>query len=856
MTTSRPDIFLSYSREDLAVAHRFAQALLQEGYEVWWDQALATGQAFEEVTEKALEEARAVVVLWSKNSVGSRWVRAEATQADQAGKLMPVMIEGCKRPIKFELMQTAELEHWNGDASDTAWRAFVSDLKRLVPETNPAPQNVAAALPVASAAAGNPRSASAVRGGRRVAVLLATAVPLLAATAAGFWLWQRSDRARDARAEVPGIAALVDAGRIDEAFQRAEQVRRYVPDDPMLKSLTPLFSMNLSVKTTPEGAQVLARSYADVEGQWQKLGVTPITGVRLPRGAHRLKLAKEGYQDVELAIPALGTVVSSGSPSMDEQQQVEVTLRTAEELPAEMVFVSAGNTPAGALAPLRVPAFLIDRHEVSNARYKEFVDAGGYQRESYWQGMEFRRGDRILTREEAMRSFVDSTGKPGPATWELGTYGEGQADHPVSGLSWYEAVAYARFRGKVLPTAFHWYRAAVPDNEILGSLASSIAPLSNYGSNGPAPVGTYQGVGPPGTYDMFGNVREWVANAGPEGGWMMGGGWQDPVYSYFYVTPAPLMDRSVQNGLRLMREIDADSPAELRGPLVGVSDSRDQFSNKPVSDDVFASLQRQFAYQPGPLNASQPVTMQTTEDWIKQKVTINTGYNDERMDLVLFIPRNARPPLQPVVFVSGFQMFIFPGTVDGIEPGFAGFPLDYIVKSGRVLVQPVFKGSFERFRAPPNFADEVSTTRNFIEWRWDLGRTLDYLQTRPDIDAGNVGYVGTSFGGSYAVPLLALEPRFRAAVLVSGGYPTLPVPALVEPKDYVPRIRIPVLMINGRYDASLPLQTHQIPFFQQLGTAAASKKHVVLEYGHGSPPRAEVLRETLGWYDRYLGPVH
>jgi dienelactone hydrolase len=336
----------------------------------------------------------------------------------------------------------------------------------------------------------------------------------------------------------------------------------------------------------------------------------------------------------------------------------------------------------------------------------------------------------------------------------------------------------------------------------------------------------------------------------------MGGSWQDVVYSYFQVVPVPLMDRSTQNGLRLMRELGADVPAAVRAPLVGIGDPRDHNKNKPVSDEVFESYRRQFAYQPGPLNASQPVTMQTTEDWIKQKVTINTGYNDERMDVVLFVPKNARPPFQPVVFFSGFQMFIFPGTTDGIDPGFSGYPLDYIVKSGRVLVQPVFKGTFERFRAPPNFGDAVGTTQKFIEWRWDLGRTLDYLQSRADFDARNIGYLGTSFGGSYASPLIAVEPRFKAAVLISGGYPAQPVPAQIDSKDYVPRIRIPVLMINGRYDSTTPVETHQRPFFAQLGTPPADKKLVVLEYGHGSPPRAESLSETLGWYDKYLGPVN
>ncbi len=687
-------------------------------------------------------------------------------------------------------------------------------------------------------------------------MLLAVGLPLFAViAAAALWLWQRSNEIRRARAEVPQIAALIDSGKMSEAFDRAQRVRKLVPDDPMLESLTPLVSMRLSVNSTPEGAQVLARAYEDGNAPWQQLGLTPLAELTLPRKPHRLKFTKQGYQLAEIAIPALGPV-ASGSPSINEQMKIEVALKRPDELPAEMVFVTGGATPAGILASASVPPFLIDRHEVSNAQYKEFVDAGGYANPVYWQGMEFRSQDRTLSREEALRSFVDSTGKPGPATWELGTYSKGEAEHPVSGVSWYEAAAYARYRGKSLPTAFHWYRAALPDNEILGSLASAIAPLSNYGGTAASTVGQFEGVGPFGTYDMFGNVREWVANAGVGNGWVMGGSWEDVAYSYFQVLPLPLMDRAAENGLRLMRDIDADSPGALRAPLAGIGDSRDHTKNRPVSDEVFDTYRKQFAYEPGPLDASQPVTLQTTADWIKQKVTINTGYNGERMDVMLFVPRNARPPLQPVVFFSGFQMFIFPGSVDDIEPGFSAYPLDYIVKSGRVLVQPVFKGSFERFRAPPNFNDAVGTTQKFIEWRWDLGRTLDYLQSRADIDSTRIGYVGTSFGGSFATPLLAVEPRLKAAVFISGGYPPRPAPALVDPKVYVPRIRIPVLMISGRYDATGLLQSHKVPFFEHLGTAAADKKHVVLEFGHGSPPRAETLRETLGWYDKYLGPVN
>jgi TolB-like protein len=126
------DIFLSYSRDDQPVARRFAEGFERAGFSVWWDQTLNAGDSYDKVTEKALEEARAVVVLWSRSSVDSRWVRAEATQASSNGTLVPVMIEACKRPIMFELVHTADLSHWHGESSDQGWQALVAGVRRFV----------------------------------------------------------------------------------------------------------------------------------------------------------------------------------------------------------------------------------------------------------------------------------------------------------------------------------------------------------------------------------------------------------------------------------------------------------------------------------------------------------------------------------------------------------------------------------------------------------------------------------------------------------------------------------------------------------------------------------------------------
>ena len=78
-------------------------------------------------------------MLWSKKSVQSRWVRAEATLADRNKTLLPCMIEPCERPIMFELTQTAELSHWKGDSTDNAWQTFLDDVRGLVGRGAPAP---------------------------------------------------------------------------------------------------------------------------------------------------------------------------------------------------------------------------------------------------------------------------------------------------------------------------------------------------------------------------------------------------------------------------------------------------------------------------------------------------------------------------------------------------------------------------------------------------------------------------------------------------------------------------------------------------------------------------------------------
>ena len=233
-------------------------------------------------------------------------------------------------------------------------------------------------------------------------------------------------------------------------------------------------SREVTIETDPAGADVFLKDYRAVAGDWNYLGKSPLEKVRIPFGYFRWRIEKQGYRMVETA----------GSFSGGE---LRLTLDQEASLPAGMVRVPGGKVGLRMAIMRNIPGveieeFLIDKYEVTNRQFKEFVDRGGYQERSYWK-FPFEMDGKTLSWEEAMARFRDATGRPGPATWELGTYPEGRADYPVSGVSWYEAAAYAESVAKSLPTIFHWVQAANL------SAAPYIIPLSNFGGKGPAEVG-------------------------------------------------------------------------------------------------------------------------------------------------------------------------------------------------------------------------------------------------------------------------------------------------------------------------------------------------------------------------------
>ena len=145
-----------------------------------------------------------------------------------------------------------------------------------------------------------------------------------------------------------------------------------------------------------------------------------------------------------------------------------------------------------------------------------------------------------------------------------------------------------------------------------------------------------------------------------------------------------------------------------------------------------------------------------------------------------------------------------------------------------------------------------------LSWHETLTITLDYLQQLPDMDMQRVGYLGFSYGSAYIAPsVLALEDRIQTAILLIGGMARSgdELPAMVDSSTYWPRVRIPVLMVNGRFDNLFPLNPSQEAMFNLIGTPAGNKVHKIYDVGHTAPPPNSLAQDIGDWFDRYLGPT-
>ena len=649
---------------------------------------------------------------------------------------------------------------------------------------------------------------------------------LLAAVIPAGWLYQKASAERQARAHgLPALLAMVEAQDCLQAMIKANELERLLPGDRALSDARTLCTVPTSILSEPGGADVYLRNYGDPAAPWFHFGTTPMQDAPMPANLYHWRIERPGFETMEASIHPW------------RAEPIRFDLVPVGEAPEGMVRVPGGALSVRDVA-VELPAFWLDRHEVTNAEYQAFVDAGAYSDPALWTEP-FIDAGRTLDHNEAMALLRDATGRPGPATWELGSHLAGEQDHPVTGVSWHEALAYCRWLGKELPTVFHW-RLAAYDHD---TLFSDILWASNLDGSGLSAVGTYAGISRHGAYDMAGNAKEWTWNEVAGQRYALGGAWNEPMYMFTDPDARAPLDRGPTYGFRCARFDEPPGETAL-APLA--RSSAPVTASAPVSDDIYEVLLRAYAYDDTPLNVRVESVDELSPHWHRETVSLDAAYGGERFDVHLYFPRNATPPYHAVVYFPSGAATRLPtsGTTD------INF-VSFVPRSGRVLVHPVLKGTYERriqVAGPQAIRDLV------IQRTKDLQRTVDYLVSREDIDPDRLAYFGFSLGASVGPISTAVEDRFAASILVAGGLHARPDTPEASPLNFASRVRVPTLMINGLHDFMFPYETRQKPLFELLGTPAPDKEMRTFEAGHAMNNH-DIIRESNDWLDRYLGPV-
>jgi eukaryotic-like serine/threonine-protein kinase len=854
-------IFLSYASQDAEAARRIADALRQGGLEVWFDQSeLRGGEAWDASIRRQIKNCRLFLPVISTNTEGREegyfrreWnlaVGRTLDMADDTPFLVPVVIDttrdaDARVPEKFREVQ------WTRLPGGETHPGFVDRVRGLMsggtqPAACPAQVPTRSEVTPSATTRAPPRGRGRARAARADRLrILKVAIPALLLAVAALVLippWLKKEHARNVLLpEIQDMAGTMFRSN-RKIFDKAMEAEKSLPNDPTLAKLLPSIANTASIETEPAGAEVFWKDYDTPAADWRSAGVTPFKDVKVPRDYLRMEVRKAGYQTIELALPRL---------SLSMRPIVEhLKMDPNGSLPGNMVRIPKSKTEmlivgVEKYGPREVPEFLIDKFEVTNRQFKAFIDSGGYTNAAYWT-VPILDGGKVIPLKAAMKRFTDRTGRTGPATWEAGSYPDGTENHPVTGVSWYEAEAYAEYVHKQLPTVFHW--AAVADT----TRSEFLLPLSNFSGKSASPVGSLAGVSTFGVYDVAGNAREWTLNGSGDSDqhFILGGGWTDPQYAFNDAFTQPGFDRNESNGFRCIKLLAGDSTSAALGQSLAMA-FRDYSRERPVDDVAFGTFSRQFIYDKTPPGATNDNTLEG-EAWKEEVVSTDAGYNNERLVLHIFLPRRYAAPLQPVVF--------FPGS-NGIHEGkfdraLVGSRLQFIMKSGRALIYPIYKGTYERQDdLKSDLPDKtVHYKDHVIMWVKEYSRTIDYLETRKDMQADKVAYLGISWGGFMGGIIPAVEKRIKVVVLNVGGMDMSEALPEVDQLNYLPRVTQPVLMLNGQYDMFFPIESSQKPMFRLLGTPASEKKMLVYPSGH-LVPATEFIKETLAWLDTYLGPT-
>ncbi len=626
------------------------------------------------------------------------------------------------------------------------------------------------------------------------------------------------------------------SGKNWDIYQKVLGLKNLLKEDPDFVKLWLDITVPLTISSNPTGAKVFGKAYSTTDTIWHFIGKTPTNNIQFPRGLSKIKVEKADFKtQFDVILKQYGWQY--------EHDTLQYQLFHENEIPDLMVHVS-GHLGDKYITPFLpdyyIGSFWMDIYEVTNKDYKMFLDAGGYEDSGYWDNP-FIEGIDTIAFADAMKRFIDKTGWIGPANWELSEFPEGAGNLPVTGISWYEAAAYAKFAKKSLPTIFHWIYVSEM------SAAPEIVKFGNFNKKGPVEKRTYNSMTRFGTYDLPGNVSEWVYNATGNDRFVLGGNFKEPNYLYNIKLRVSPWKRDELIGFRCIKYINDTLIHKLTQSFD--FQKRDYKNLQPVSDATFNIYMDLLKYERVDLN---PKTISRTEtnDWIREIISVNVPYEEAPMKILVFLPVNFKPPYQAILYFPGIDSHHSSSMINmNVNNN-----IDFFLKSGRAVIWPVYYAS--NGRGTTNITNLNLWKQAYKNIISDVHVTLDYLETRSDINPEKIAYFGFSWGGGISPYILATEKRIKLGILALFGIQSIEKYRFKEfdQIDYVPHVKIPMLLLGGRYDPDYTMEQQQA-FYDFLGTAKSDKEWMVYESTHYIP-RKDLINESLNWLDKYFGPAH
>ena len=357
-----------------------------------------------------------------------------------------------------------------------------------------------------------------------------------------------------------------------------------------------------------------------------------------------------------------------------------------------------------------------------------------------------------------------------------------------------------------------------------------------------------------GINNIAGNVKEWLHN--PFGGKkieysILGGSYQEPSYYVKNYASLPPLDRSIGNGIRLVKNF-TENENNLNKSLVVPDFYRDITTEPDVSDEVFQIFKSQFDYKRNELNVSIKIADDFKSGYTLETFNLDTTYDSKEKLFGYIIYSNSYKDRYSPVIVVPSAAGIVNKTVNELPDRLLS-QFKYLIDEGYAIFHPIYFNTYSRERVIntwlPNESEEYKEM--IVKWGQDYKRSLDYLETRKDFKFENLSYYGYSLGSRYANIFLAIDDRVKSAFIVVGGLRMQRSKKEIDEHYYLRRVKTPIFHIVGKLDATLGYEDVYLPWKKLVGTDLKDLRTLELDgFGHGIP-KDTIVKYHKSWIEKY-----